>query len=143
MFDDGGLYRMLADAVLVLHAGVVAFIAAGLALILAGGVLRWQWVRNFWFRAAHLAAIAYVALQAWFDIVCPLTALEQWLRTRAGQAAYGGDFIGYWLGRLLFYQAPPWVFIAAYSLFGVLVGWSWFAVKPSGRRMAKSFPHSD
>lgn len=126
-------FQALADAVLVLHVGVVLFVVAGLALTLLGGAMRWRWVRNFWFRAAHLAAIAYVALQAWFDVVCPLTTLEQWLRIHAGQAAYEGDFIGYWLGRLLFYQAPPWVFIAAYSLFGLLVAWSWFAVRPSPR----------
>lgn len=123
-------YRLLANAVLVLHVGVVLFVVAGLILTLVGGALRWRWVRNFWFRAAHLAAIAYVALQSWFDIVCPLTTLEQWLRTQAGQVAYEGDFIGYWLGRLLFYQAPPWVFITTYSMFGLLVVWSWFAVRP-------------
>lgn len=127
---DSRTYRALADAVLVLHVGVVLFVVAGLVLTLVGGARHWQWVRNFWFRAAHLAAIAYVALQSWFDIVCPLTTLEQWLRIQAGQAAYEGDFIGYWLGKLLFYQAPPWVFIAVYSLFGLLVAWSWFAVRP-------------
>jgi hypothetical protein len=130
MFDDAWLYRLLADAVLVLHAGVVLFVVAGLVLVLAGGLMRWRWVRNFWLRAAHLGAIAYVALQAWVDIACPLTTLEQWLRTRAGQISFEGDFVAYWLGRLLFYQAPPWVFIAAYSLFALLVAWSWLAVPP-------------
>jgi hypothetical protein len=130
MFDDARLYRMLADAVLVLHAGVVLFVVTGLVLVPAGGALRWRWVRNFWLRAAHLAAIAYVALQAWFDIVCPLTTLEQSLRTRAGQISFEGDFVAYWLGRLLFYQAPSWVFIAAYSLLALLVVGSWLAVRP-------------
>lgn len=130
---DSGTYRGLANAVLTLHVGVVLFVVAGLILTLVGGALRWRWVRNFWFRAAHLAAIAYVALQSWFDIVCPLTTLEQWLRMQAGQVAYEGDFIGYWLGKLLFYQGPPWVFIAAYSMFGLLVVWSWFAVRPRAR----------
>ena len=141
---DSGTYRGLADAVLVLHVGVVLFVVAGLALTLVGGALRWRWVRNFWFRAAHLAAIAYVAMQSWFDIVCPLTTLEQWLRTQAGQVAYEGDFIGYWLGKLLFYQAPPWVFIVVYSLFGLLVALSWFAVRPSTpfHRVGKSAPES-
>jgi hypothetical protein len=133
MFDDARLYRLLADAVLVLHAGVVLFVVAGLALVLAGGALRWRWVRNFWLRAGHLGAIACVALQAWFDLACPLTTLEQSLRVRAGQRSFEGDFVAYWLGRLLFYQAPPWVFIAAYSLFALLVVWSWWAVRPRTR----------
>lgn len=127
---DSGIYRGLADAVLVLHVGVVIFVVAGLVLTLVGGALRWRCVRNFWFRSAHLGAIAYVALQSWFDIVCPLTTLEYWLRIQAGQVAYEGDFIGHWLSKLLFYQAPPWVFITAYTLFGLLVAGSWFAVRP-------------
>lgn len=125
-----GFYRLLADAVLVLHAGVVLFVVGGLCLILIGGASRWLWVRNFWFRALHLAAIAYVALQSWLDIVCPLTTLEQWLRRRAGQVAYEGDFIAHWLAKLMFYQAPPWIFVVAYSAFGLLVLLSWIAVPP-------------
>lgn len=131
-------FQTLANAVLVLHVCVVLFVVAGLVLTLLGGALRWQWVRNFWFRAAHLAAIVYVALQAWFDIVCPLTTLEQWLRSKAGQQAYEGDFIGFWLGKLLFYQAPPWIFITAYSLFGFLVAWTWIAVRPASPFRAPS-----
>ena len=33
-----------------LHAVYVAFVVLGMAAILAGIALRWQWVRNFWFR---------------------------------------------------------------------------------------------
>ena len=130
MPDSSGFYRLLADAVLVLHAGVVLFVVAGLCLVLLGGARRWQWVRNFWFRVLHLAAIAYVALQSWLDIVCPLTTLEMWLRGRAGQAAYEGDFIAHWLGKLLFYEAPPWIFIVVYSAFALLVLYSWVIVRP-------------
>ena len=50
-----------------------------------------------------------------------------------GQPVTGEDFIAHWLGRILFYHAPPWVFAAVYSAFGLLVLWSWFAVRP-GRR---------
>jgi hypothetical protein len=124
-------YQLLANAVLVAHAGVVLFIVAGLVLILIGGRYRWRWVRNFWFRMLHLSAIVYVVAESWLSIACPLTDLEQWLRERAGQTGHDGDFIAFWLGKLLFYQAEPWVFIAAYSAFAVLVICSWMMVRPS------------
>jgi hypothetical protein len=126
-------YRILANCVLAAHFGLVLFIIGGLILILLGGLYRWIWVRNFWFRVIHLCAIAYVMAESWLGIVCPLTNVEQWLRERAGQLAYEGDFIAHWLGKLMFYQAPPWVFIVAYSLFALLVVLSWVIVRPTPR----------
>lgn len=123
-------YQLLANAVLIAHVAIVLFIVAGLVLILLGGRLGWRWVRNFWLRTLHLAAIGYVAAESWLDIVCPLTSLEQWLRARAGQPTHAGDFIAFWLGKLLFYAASPWVFIAAYSGFALLVIASWVIVRP-------------
>jgi hypothetical protein len=131
MHFDPKFYQALADGVLVLHAGIVMFVVGGLLLVLLGGARKWVWVRNFWFRVLHLAAIAYVALQSWLDVVCPMTTLEMWLRGRAGQIVYQGDFIAYWLRRLLFYQAPPWVFIAVYSAFALLVVLSWVLIPPA------------
>jgi hypothetical protein len=131
MLDDPWYYRLLADGVLVLHAGLVVFVVGGLPLILLGAARKWLWVKNFWFRVLHLAAIVSVMLEAWLDIVCPLTTFEQWLRGRAGQRVYEGDFIGHWLGKLLFYEAPPWVFVAVYSVFALLVTYSWIFVRPA------------
>lgn len=129
-------YHLLANAVLVAHLGVVLFIVAGLILILLGGHYGWPWVRNFWFRFLHLVATGYVIAESWFGIDCPLTTLEQWLRVRAGQGGFEQDFIAHWVGQVMFYQAPPWVFTAAYSLFGLLVAASWLLVRPAPRRPA-------
>ena len=130
MSDNPILYGFLANAVLILHVAIVLFIIGGLVLTLVGGLRRWRWVRNFWFRAAHLLGIVLVAMEAWLGIVCPLTTLEQWLREQAGQAVYAGDFVAYWLRKFMFYQAEPWVFIAAYTGFGLLVLMSWFFFSP-------------
>ena len=73
-------HRALVDGVLIVHAAFVAFAVGGLPVILLGGFRGWKWIRNPWFRAAHLAGIALVVVQAWFAIVCPLTALEMHLR---------------------------------------------------------------
>ena len=132
------MFLWLANAVLILHVGIVVFILGGLLATLLGAALGWQWVRNFRFRALHLAAIVYVALESWLGIVCPLTELEMWLRARAGQSTYEGDFIGYWLSKILFYEAPPMVFIVAYTGFGLLVVLSWIFVRPvRGKKQAR------
>lgn len=126
-------YLLLANAVLISHIGIVVFIVVGQLLIVAGAIARWQWIRNIWFRAIHLALMVYVAMQTWFGLVCPLTTVEQWFRIKAGQGSYDGDFIGYWLGHLLFYQAPPWVFMAVYSGFALLVAATWCWAPPRRR----------
>jgi polyferredoxin len=102
--------RGIADVILVLHFAIVVFIVGGLIAVWLGAGLGWRWVRNPWFRYAHLGAIAFVAGEALLGIACPLTVWEDLAR--------GGlrpeSFVGRWVRRLLFYEAPPWVFTAAY-----------------------------
>lgn len=123
-------YQLLADAVLSIHVAIVLFVVGGLALVLIGAWRGWAWVRTGWFRLTHLAAIGVVVLQAWLGVVCPLTSLEQWLRGQAHGATYSGSFIEHWLHRLLYYQAPSWVFTVAYTLFGLAVAASWWYFPP-------------
>lgn len=127
------LAAFLADAILALHVGIVAFVVLGQAAILIGAWRRWRWVRNFSFRIAHLALMVFIALQAWLGQLCPLTVWEQALRTRAGQTAYAESFIGHWLSRLIFFQAPWWAFVAAYSAFAALTVMCWFWIRPRSK----------
>jgi hypothetical protein len=115
------LWRVMADIVAAVHATYVAILVVGLAAILIGSAAKWRWVRNVWLRAAHLAMILLVCAEALVGITCPLTRLENTLRVRGGERCYASDFIGYWLDWLIFYNAPSWVFTAAYLMFGVLV----------------------
>lgn len=121
------LAATLADAILVLHVGIVAFVVIGEALFLIGGWRDWRWVRRWWLRVSHLALMVFIALQAWLGALCPLTVWEQALRRRAGQTVYAESFIEHWLSRLIFFEAPWWAFIAAYTAFAVLVlaTWRW------------------
>jgi hypothetical protein len=121
---------MAADVVLLLHVLFVAFVILGLVLIFVGRSLGWNWVRNPWFRLIHLIAIAVVVLQSWLRVICPLTTLEMELRSRAGDGVYPGSFIAHWLETILYYQAPPWVFMVCYTAFGAMVLTSWFWVRP-------------
>src|SRR5688572_30810333 len=95
-------YRAVADLLVVLHASYVVFVVAGLMAILCGVLAGWRWVRNFWFRGLHLAAILVVVGEAWCGVPCPLTTWEHWLRRAAGQADYQGDFIARWVHDALF-----------------------------------------
>ena len=123
-------YAVAADLVLAMHVGFVVFVVVGLVLILVGKVFRWHWVRNPYFRVAHIVAIGVVVLQSWFGVICPLTTLEMSLRRLAGDATYSGAFIAHWLESILYYQAPAWVFAVCYTLFGLLVAGSWYWVRP-------------
>ena len=121
---------LLADLVLILHVGIVAFVVLGQLLFVMGGLKNWSWVRSLWIRFAHLALMAFVLVQSWMGLTCPLTVWEQALRRQAGQSAYDASFIGHWLSRLIFFNAPDWVFVAAYTLFGVLVVVTWWWIPP-------------
>jgi len=114
-------YRLLADVVVAIHAVYVGFVMLGLLAILVGRAMSWRWVRNPYFRILHLAAIGFVCAESIVGIDCPLTTLENGLRLGAGQNGYGGDFIGYWLDRLIFYDLSPRVFTVIYLAFGLLV----------------------
>ncbi len=108
----------LADAILALHVGIVIFVVGLLPLVLIGGALGWRWVRHFGLRLTHLALMG------------PLTVWEQDLRRLAGQSGYRESFIEHWLARLLYWDAPWWVFVAGYTGFAVAVGVAWWGVRP-------------
>lgn len=127
-------YALLADAVLALHAAIVLFVVGGLLYVLLGHRRDWPGARSLRLRLAHGLAIGVVVAQAWLGQLCPLTVLEMWLRRQAGQAAYGESFVAHWLGRLLYWDAPGWVFIAAYTLFGLVVLAVWWWLPPERRR---------
>lgn len=134
--EPGFYYLLAADLLLFSHVLFVAFVVFGLALIWVGKVLAWDWVRNTWFRLAHLAAIGIVVLQSWAGVVCPLTTWEMALREHAGDAVYTGSFISHWLESILYFRAPAWVFSVCYTAFAAIVVASWYWVRP--RRFARS-----
>ena len=105
----------LADALLAVHFAIAVFIVGGLVLVWIGALLGWPWARNPWFRYLHLAAIVFVAGEALVGMACPLTVWEDMQRG----GAHAESFVGRWLRRLLFYQAPEWVFTSAYAVWAV------------------------
>jgi hypothetical protein len=131
----------LADLIVFFHATYVGFIVFGLAAILLGVVVRWNWVRNIWFRAIHLIAIGIVVGESLVGMPCPLSIWEAQLRKAAGQTVYSGDFLGYWAHRLIFFRADPWVFTLIYMLFGMAVLATFLLAPPRrSRRADRSAP---
>ncbi len=118
------------NVVLIVHALFVAFVVLGQGAILVGWWRGWAWTRAWLLRIAHLAAIAYVVLESWLGVACPLTVLEHVLRRQSGETASGRDFIAEWVGRLLYYDAPSWVFTVIYTLFGALVVFTFWRYPP-------------
>ena len=119
----------LADFVLTVHFLFVTFVVGGLPLIWVGAAAGWDWVRNFWFRVAHLAAIVFVACEALIGIWCPLTIWEARLRGIEAEKS----FIAQWIHRILFYDFPGWVFTTAYVAFALAVWATWWRVPPKKR----------
>jgi Protein of Unknown function (DUF2784) len=126
-------YQLLTDVALTLHFSVVAFVVGGLVLVIIGNLRNWRWVNAFWFRLAHLGAIAVVVAESWLGVTCPLTNLEMWLRAKARATTYSGSFIEHWIQRILYYEAPSWVFALGYSIFGLLVVATWLCFPPTSK----------
>ena len=77
------LYRLAADALVVLHGLWLVFVVAGALLAL-------RWRRVLWVHAPVVAWGAFVEFTGW---ICPLTPWENQLRRLGGQEGYAGGFI--------------------------------------------------
>ncbi|MCD5988338.1 MULTISPECIES: DUF2784 domain-containing protein [Pseudomonas] len=86
------LYRLGADAVLVVHLLFIVFVLFGGVL-----VLRWRWVM-----VLHIPAMLWGAVVEFFHLYCPLTPLENALRVRAGGVGYEAGFIEHYLVALIY-----------------------------------------
>jgi hypothetical protein len=122
---------LCADILLLFHFAYVLFVVLGLAVIWLGFFLGWSFVRNFWFRLAHVLAMGYVVAESLMGVVCPLTLWENELRLRSGsQSVYQNSFVQYWIHRVMFYDASELTFTIIYVLFFSLVLLSFWLVPP-------------
>ncbi|WP_341649044.1 DUF2784 domain-containing protein [Thauera humireducens] len=86
------LFRLAADAVLLLHLGFIVF-------VLLGGLLALRWRRV---PLLHLPAAAWGVYIELSGGLCPLTPLENRLRVLAGQVGFEGGFIEHYLLPLIY-----------------------------------------
>ena len=123
-------YRIAADALVIIHLAYAATIVIGLIVTWIGILLKQEWARNKWWRVGHLVMMLIVVVETWIGMTCPLTTWENWLRILAKQDTIEGDFIANYVHRWLFYDFPPWVFTAGYTVFGLLVVGSFLVAPP-------------
>lgn len=83
VYSYGVLYRLLANAVVLVHALFIVF-------IVVGGFLAWRWR---WVAWVHIPCAIWGILIEYRGWICPLTPLENHLRRQAGDAGYSGGFI--------------------------------------------------
>ena len=120
----------MADLVLLIHTLVVAFIIGGTAYIWAGARRGWPGGRSPLFRYLHLGVMLFVAAEALLGLVCPLTLWEDVLR---GESLRSG-FVARWLGRLIYFNLPTWVFTTAYVVFAIALVITLVLVPPRHRQ---------
>jgi len=83
---------LLADFLVVLHFAFVVF-------AVLGGLLCLRWPKAAWL---HLPAVLWSGLVELAGWICPLTPWENWLRSRAGETEYAGDFVARYLLPVLY-----------------------------------------
>jgi hypothetical protein len=117
----------LADLVVILH-GVFVLIAV------LGGLLVFRWRWWAWF---HVPAVLWAGFIEASGGICPLTPLENWLRTQGGAAAYEGGFIDRYLLPLLYpsdltreIQIVLAIFVILFNM--VIYGVCWYGSKRKG-----------
>ncbi len=114
-------YSLLADIIVIFHLAYAGFVLFGFLAIVIGSHRNWNWIRNFPFRVIHLVCTVFVPLETIIGIICPLTTLENFFLRVSGQEEYNRSFIGNLVNRILFYDAPEWIFITIYVALAVLV----------------------
>ncbi len=130
------VYTLLADVVVGIHVLYVSYVVLGQLLIWLGLALRWQWVRNPWFRWTHLIMMIIVGIEAILSIECPLTSWESRFRELAGQRVSGESFVGRLLHNLIFVNWPPWVIDSLHVAFALVVLGT-FVLAPPRRILTK------
>lgn len=113
-------YSWLADLVMLAHFGFLVYVALG-------GFLAWR--RPRWL-VPHGLAVLWGALTVTVGLVCPLTAVENWARRRAGDEGLPRGFIDTYLTDVVY---PGQYQLAAQLLVAGLVAVSWLGL-PLWRR---------
>ncbi|KGN42995.1 DUF2784 domain-containing protein [Knoellia aerolata] len=112
-------YRLVADAAMVAH-------FAFLAYLVLGGFIAWVWPRTLW---THVAAALYGLFNLLIGWPCPLTHVENWGRTRAGEATLPGTgFIDHYLADVV-YPTEHESLVQGVAALVVLASWVGFTVR--------------
>jgi len=84
--------HITATLVVILHVAFVVF-------VVFGGFVAWRWRKVL---IAHVPAALWGVYVEWSGTICPLTPIENALRSAAGLEPYGGDFVARYLFPVLY-----------------------------------------
>ena len=107
---------MIADALLLLHFSLVAFITLGFFIIPIGYKLGWNWIKNRNLRLLHLSLMGVITVETIVGLTCPLTVLKNMFR----DFDYLTSSMSYWIVQILYWNLPSQVFVILYWL---CLGW--------------------
>lgn len=86
------MYLLLADLVIIIHLLFIVFVVAGGFFVLRIPYLAWF----------HIPAVVWGAVVEFSGWFCPLTPLENHLRSLGGGTSYSGDFIERYIVPLIY-----------------------------------------
>ena len=122
------IYRALADFVVLIHLAFVLFATLGGLLIFKRRALAWF----------HIPAALWATLIEITGWVCPLTPLENWLRSKGGEIGYQTSFIERYLIPALYPEALSRGLHVALGLLvlcvNIAIYWRLWRVAKTGRR---------
>lgn len=100
------VYRILADAVVLVHFLWILFLIFGVFF----GV-RWRFIK-----VLHLLGLGFVFIMQVFGWYCPLTYLEVWLRLRHDPSlVYRGSFIIHYIEKIIYIE------LSSFQIFGLTI----------------------
>ena len=123
------VFRIAADAVVVVHAGFIVFVAVG-------GLLAWRWPRLLWL---HVPSVGWGLAIVSVGFVCPLTPLERHLRRLGDEQGYDGGFVDRYIEDVIYPGRFTWLARTLVAVL-VLVGWTGWVVRRRRRRPQPGLP---
>ena len=135
-------FNASANLVAVIHLAYFFFVLGGAVAIAAGGIKRWRWVSNPWFRITHSAAVFIVLFEEITGVPCVLNLAQAWLRTKSIGQEQATEGMGGLLDFLLYETISPLSLDIFYWSMGVIVLLLFWKV-PMQRRHAGSIDSSE
>lgn len=115
-------YRLVADAVVVVHLAFIVFVGAG-------ALLAWRWPRLVWL---HVPAVVYAVAIVTVGFDCPLTPIEKHFRGLAGEGGYEGGFVDRYVEGVIYPESAT-TLLRAVAAVAVVAGYAGLVARRRAR----------